>query len=55
MEALAVERRHGERAPVFVVERIGTLAAAGNIAGVERWREIAAQLDRLARPAGRLN
>ena len=52
MEALAVERRHGDRAPAYIAERIGTLAAAGDLAGVERWREIAAQFDRLSRPTG---
>lgn len=55
MEALAVERRHGEDAPVVIAERIGALAAAGDMAGVERWRQIAAQFDRLARPTGALN
>lgn len=55
-EALAVERMHGDRAPLFVAERIGELAAAGDAAGVQRWREIAAQLDALRQPpAGPLN
>lgn len=46
--ALAVERQHGERAPVFVAERIGALALAGDREGVATWRRIAACLDRLA-------
>ena len=45
--ALAVERQHGERAPVFVAERIGALALAGDSEGVATWRRIAACLDRL--------
>ena len=44
-EALAVQRMHGESAPVFVAERIGALALAGDAAGVERWRQIATKLD----------
>src|SRR3546814_4758242 len=46
-EALAVHRRHGESAPLFVAERIGALALAGDVAGIRRWREIAARLDQL--------
>ncbi len=46
-EALAVERLHGDRAPVFVAERIGALALTGDIGGIERWKEIATILDGL--------
>lgn len=52
-EALAVERMHGDRAPVFVAERIGALALAGDMEGVERWRQIAAQLDQLRGASGK--
>lgn len=45
--ALEVERQHGAGAPVFVAERIGTLALAGDRAGVETWRAIVARLDKL--------
>lgn len=45
--ALAVERQHGARAPVFVAERIGALALAGDAAGVARWTAIAARMDQL--------
>ena len=55
MEALAVERRHGERSPEFIAERIGALAAAGDVAGVKRWQQIAVQFDRLNQPAGLLS
>lgn len=52
--ALEVERQNGEHAPVFIAERIGVLAAVGDLAGVEMWQQIAATLDRLsARNAGR--
>ena len=47
-EALAVQRRHGEDAPVFIAERIGTLALEGDLSGIRRWKEIAARLDALA-------
>lgn len=46
-EALAVQRRHGEGAPVFVAERIGALALEGDMPGIRRWKEIAARLDAL--------
>ena len=46
-EALAVERQHGEDVPRFIAERIGALALAGDMEGVERWREIATRLDQL--------
>ena len=47
-EALAVQRRHGEGAPVFIAERIGTLALEGDLSGIRRWKEIAARRDALA-------
>lgn len=50
-EALAIERTHGEGAARYVAERIGALALAGDARGVQRFREIAAALDRL-RPPG---
>lgn len=49
-EALAIERQHGERAPVFIAEQIGALALAGDEDGVERFRQIAARLDQLRNP-----
>jgi hypothetical protein len=45
--ALAVERQHRARAPVFVAERIGALALAGDAAGVARWTAIAARMGQL--------
>lgn len=42
-----VMRRHGERAPVFVAERIGSLALVGDTAGVEAWKAIAARMEQL--------
>lgn len=51
-EALAIERQHGTDACRWVAERIGALALAGDQAGVERFKEIAAKLDELLR-AGR--
>ncbi|APZ97523.1 hypothetical protein BWQ93_02725 [Sphingopyxis sp. QXT-31] len=47
--ALAVEKQHGAGAPRFVAARIGALALAGDGAGVERWKTIAAKLNALAR------
>lgn len=48
-EALQIEKMHGDRASVFIVEQIGTLARVGDAAGVSRFREIAARLDQLFR------
>lgn len=45
--ALLVERQHGEAAPVWIATRIGELPLAGDMAGVERWRAVAAKLDAL--------
>ncbi|MBP8235641.1 MAG: hypothetical protein KAY22_25435 [Rhizorhabdus sp.] len=53
-EALAVERIHGAGAPRYVAERIGTLALAGDQAGVDRWKAIASKLDQLLRRPGHL-
>jgi hypothetical protein len=44
-----VLQQHGDRAPVFVAERIGALALAGDEAGVAAWRAIATRMDRLNR------
>ncbi|QTH22024.1 hypothetical protein HRJ34_00320 [Rhizorhabdus wittichii] len=52
-EALAIKRMHGERAAVFVADRIGALALARDRAGVERFMAIAAKLDEISRAAGR--
>lgn len=49
-EALAIQRIHGDRAHVWVAERLGALALQGDVAGVTRFREIAARLDQLMRP-----
>ncbi|BBB13435.1 DUF6961 family protein [Sphingopyxis sp. FD7] len=50
--ALEVERQHGERANLFVAERIGALALTGDLAGVEMWKAIAKRLDQLGRADG---
>jgi hypothetical protein len=50
-----VIEEHGETAPLFVAERIGALAAAGDEAGIRAWQEIARRMERLAsRPSGTL-
>lgn len=43
---------HGERAPVFVAERIGALALAGDVEGVAVWQAIARRLSELGADAG---
>ena len=49
-EALKIEQVHGDSAPAWIAERIGALALAGDGAGVERLRQIAARLDQLHDP-----
>jgi hypothetical protein len=48
-EAAEVLRLHGDKAPLFVAERVGALALAGEVPGVDRWRKIAARMDQLIR------
>lgn len=43
--ALLVERQHGDGAPLWIAERIGALALAGDAVGVERWKAIADKLE----------
>jgi len=50
--ANTVLRQHGNRAPIFVAERIGALALTGDSEGVAMWKQIAARLDRLIIQAG---
>jgi hypothetical protein len=45
--ASEVLSQHGENAPVFVAERIGALALAGDLAGVEAWKSVAVRMERL--------
>lgn len=42
-----VLKQHGDGAPVFVAERIGALALAGDANGVSAWKAIAARLHKL--------
>jgi hypothetical protein len=44
-----VLRQHGSRAPIFVAERVGALALAGDGAGIATWRAIAERIDQLRR------
>ncbi len=42
--AREVMQQHGDRAPGHVAERIGTLALAGDLAGVDVWKAIARRM-----------
>lgn len=46
-EALAVQRVRGAAGPVWIAARIGQLAVEGDVAGVTRFRRIAAEYERL--------
>ena len=39
---------HGECAPVFLAERIGALALAGDVEGIAVWQAIARRLSELS-------
>lgn len=47
--AARVENIHGADAPIFVAERIGALALAGDLDGVAMWKAIAARVEALNR------
>lgn len=47
--ALWVEQTQGTAAPVFIAEQIGALALQGDVAGIKRWREVAAKFQSLSR------
>ena len=51
--ALAVVRQHGDNSALQVAERIGTLAVAGDMQGVEVWKALAARMDSLSGGRGR--
>ncbi len=46
--ALRVLADRGEIAPLFVAQRIGALAIADDMAGVDMWKAIAARIDQLS-------
>ena len=46
-EALTIMRQRGADAPLWVATRIGALAAAGDAAGVSRFREIAGLMEQV--------
>lgn len=46
-EALAIERQHGPDGSRWVAERAGALALAGDVAGLQRFRDIAGKLEQL--------
>lgn len=50
IEALTIERIHGDDAPKWVAERIGALVLEGDMDGIARFKEVAARLDQLRRP-----
>ena len=49
--ALHIMKLHGDDAPVYIAERIGALALAGDIAGVATWQRIAGRVHQLRSPS----
>lgn len=52
-EALALERIYGTDAPLFVATRVGALLEAGDMAGVERFRQIATCMNQMLEGRGK--
>jgi len=50
--ANTVLTQHGERAQVFVAERIGAMALAGDQAGLDVWKAVADRMGRHMRSEG---
>lgn len=48
-EALAIQKLRGDAAHAWIAARISALALAGDAAGVERFRAIAAEYEKLTR------
>lgn len=46
-EALQIQKMFGEQGPLWIASRIGALNLAGDTAGVERFRAIAVEYDKL--------
>lgn len=53
-EALAIERWKGPNAAAYIAERIATLGAAGDLAGVERFVAIRTRFEQLQARDGRV-
>lgn len=45
--AIAIQKLHGERAHLYLAERIGAAATSGDEAGVEMLKDLAKRLDEL--------
>jgi hypothetical protein len=45
--AQQVIKQHGAKAPMHVAARLGELATAGDMAGVDTWKAIAERVDQL--------
>ena len=52
-EALAIEQRHENSGPRYIAEQIGAVALRGDVAGIARWKAIAAAFDTLRIPGPR--
>lgn len=46
-EAVTIMRQRGAEAPGWVAERIGALALAGDVAGIERFKAIAIRIEQI--------
>jgi hypothetical protein len=53
--AFTLLKQHRDHAPVVVATRIGELALAGDMEGVEVWKSIAACMDQIMRAGSGAN
>ena len=49
-EALAIEQWQGDNGLTYIAEQMGAVALRGDIAGIARWKAIAAAFDSLRIP-----
>jgi hypothetical protein len=50
-----VVEQHGDRAPMFVAERIVALTLKGDAAGIATWKAVASRIDQLTDCAAQLH
>jgi hypothetical protein len=53
--ALELVKQHGDAVPKHIAERIGALALAADVAGIEAWKGIVARVDQLRAESERPN
>ena len=53
--ALLVFQKHGDKAPIYLAERLGSMAIANDEAGIATWQAIARHVYQLMHEGGEIN